>query len=182
MIYHNEVIFSEQECKQILESAKDFKESILGISYNGHEYDTRGNTKKRKSTQAEMSATPDTFIYQKLNQIIKTFDYELNVDTFYYDVIRYQTDDFIWRHKDDNGTRFFSVVIQLSDSESYDGGDFKYWINNIEYTLNRNKGWGVIFKSDVYHEVKPVISGERYSFISFVKFSDVKKIGNVALI
>jgi predicted 2-oxoglutarate/Fe(II)-dependent dioxygenase YbiX len=129
-----------------------------------------------------MQATPNSFMYERINSIIKTFDYELVCDTFYYDVIKYKEGDFIWRHKDDNGERMFSIVAQLNKGEAYKGGDFKYWEGDDELQMSRSVGTCIAFKAGVYHEVEPIIEGERYSFVSFVKFSDVRKIGKQALI
>jgi predicted 2-oxoglutarate/Fe(II)-dependent dioxygenase YbiX len=183
MIYYNDILFTKEECQNILDSTDNFVESILGVSYNSNEiYDTVSKNNKRKSTQCEMQATPNSFMYERINSIIKTFDYELVCDIFYYDVIKYKEGDFIWRHKDDNGERMFSIVAQLNDGDAYEGGNFKYWEDDIEFDMSKDIGTGMAFKAGVYHEVKPIIKGERYSFVSFVKFSDVKKIGKQALI
>ena len=183
MIYYNGVIFSKNECEDILNSCNNYVKSLLGVSYTSNEiYDTVNQDSKRKSTQCEMQATPNSFIYERINSILKTFDYELVCDVFYYDIIKYKEGDFIWKHKDDNGDRMFSIVVQLNNKDSYEGGDFMYWLNNTEYKMSKKIGYGIAFKSSVFHEVKPITSKERHSFVSFVKFSDVKKIGKVDLI
>lgn len=182
MIYYNDIIFSKEECNDILTSANNFVQSVVGVNYNNELYDLVANTNKRKSTQSEMVVTPDSFIYKKINEIINTFDYKLVCDEFHYDVIKYKEGDFVWRHKDENGERMFTIVVQLNEEDSYNGGEFKYWIDDSEHEMNKSIGFGMAFKAGVYHEVKPVISNERHSFVSFVKFSDVKKIGKAVLI
>ena len=183
MIYYNDILFTKEECQDILNSADNYVESILGVSYNSNEiYDTVSKNNKRKSTQCEMQATPNSFMYERINSMIKKFDYELVCDIFHYDIIKYKAGDFIWRHKDDNGERMFSIVAQLNEGDTYQGGDFKYWDDNVEMNMSRSIGTGMAFKAGVFHEVKPIIEGERHSFVSFVKFSDVKKIGKQALI
>ena len=182
MIYYNDVIFSKEECVKILDSADNFIQSVVGVNYNSKMYDLVENTKKRKSTQCELTSTIDSFIYKKLNEIINTFNYELVCDVLYYDVIKYNEDDFVWKHKDANDVRIFTIVIQLSESDSYEGGEFKYWLGDIEYEMDKNIGHGIAFKSNVFHEVKPVTKRERYSFVSFIKLSDVKRLGKPGLI
>jgi predicted 2-oxoglutarate/Fe(II)-dependent dioxygenase YbiX len=182
MIYYNDIIFSKEECNDILNSANDFTQSVVGVNYNNELYDLVANTNKRKSTQSEMVATPDSFIYKKINEIINTFDYKLICDEFHYDVIKYKESDFVWRHRDENDVRMFTIVVQLNEEDSYDGGEFKYWLDDTEYQMDKQIGHGIAFKASVFHEVKPVISNERHSFVSFVKFSDVKKIGKSVLI
>ena len=76
----------------------------------------------------------------------------------------------------------FTIVVQLNDEDSYEGGEFKYWLGESEYEMNKTIGHGMAFKAGVYHEVKPITLNERHSFVSFVKFSDVKKIGKAILI
>lgn len=182
MVYYNHVIFSKEECENILKSANDFVQSVVGVNYNNEMYDMVANTNKRKSTQCELAASTDSFIYTKLNKIIKAFNYELVCDILHYDVIRYNEGDFVWKHKDENNERIFTIVVQLSDEDDYEGGEFVYWLNNNEFTMSKKLGIGIAFKANVYHEVKPVVSNKRYSFVSFVKFSDVKKLGKVDLI
>lgn len=182
MIYYNDVIFSKEECEDILKSSTNFIQSVVGVNYNSEMYDLVENTKKRKSTQCELAAPTDSFIYKKINKIINTFDYQLICDTLHYDVIRYKEGDFVWKHRDENDVRMFSIVAQLTDGNLYDGGEFVYSLNNIEHQMNKRIGYGIAFKASVLHEVKPVLSNERYSFVSFIKFSDVKKIGKVILI
>lgn len=182
MVYYNDVIFSKKECENILKSATDFIQSVVGVNYNNEMYDMVANTNKRKSTQCELTASTDSFIYTKLNKIVKSFNYELVCDVLHYDVIKYKEGDFVWKHKDENSERIFTIVVQLSEADLYTGGEFKYWLNDVEYQMNKQIGFGIAFKASVFHEVKPVISNERYSFVSFIKFSDVKKIGKVDLI
>jgi predicted 2-oxoglutarate/Fe(II)-dependent dioxygenase YbiX len=181
MIYYNDIIFSKDECVEILSSADNFIQSVVGVNYNNELYDMVANTKKRKSTQCEMTALPESLIYKRINEIINKFDYKLVCDVFHYDIIKYNVGDFVWRHKDDNGERMFTIVIQLNEGDSYDGGEFIYWVNDEEHTMSKNIGTGMAFKTGVYHEVKPVITNERHSFVSFVKFSDVKKIGKASI-
>lgn len=182
MIYYNDIIFSDAECDEILNSANNFKQSVLGVNYNNEQHDLVTNVSKRKSTQCEMKASPDSFIYKKINEITNTFGYKLNCDILHYDIIKYKEGDFVWRHRDENGERMFTVVAQLNESKSYDGGDFKYWLDDEEREMNRDKGHGIVFKTNVFHEVKPVITNERHSFVCFVKYSDIKKIGKLSII
>ena len=79
------------------------------------------------------------------------------------------------RNSNDGLVRKISVTVSLSDGEDYDGGDFEIdlrdgldqeQVNNI-VTLNdaRKKGSIIIFPSFVWHRVKPVLSGTRYSLV-----------------
>jgi predicted 2-oxoglutarate/Fe(II)-dependent dioxygenase YbiX len=182
MIYYNDIIFTKEKCDDILMSANDFQKSGLQKQVDTVDYGWTYNPKKRKSTQCLMSAPKGTQLFEKINNVLNGFGYEICIDEFKYDVIKYQEGDFIWRHKDDGGKRIFSLVLQLNNSEDYEGGDFKYWVDENEMTLPRVKGHGIIFKSSVFHEVTPVIDGERHSLVSFLNFGEIKQLAGPALI
>ena len=69
--------------------------------------------------------------------------------------------------------RKLSVTVNLSDETEYEGGDFEFDFRNQDDGSNqpqickeiRPKGSIVVFPSFVYHRVKPVISGTRYSLV-----------------
>lgn len=182
MIYYSGYIFTKEECDTIVNSTTEYTDSKLGVAINSTEHGAAYSPKKRKSTQCSMLASNDSFVYTKINQILKSIDYELILDEIYYDVIKYNSGDFIWKHTDNGGERRYTLSIQLNNGDEYGGGDFKYWTNSDENILNRDVGYGMLFKADTYHEVSEITNGTRYSFVLFIKNSDVKKISKANLI
>ena len=69
--------------------------------------------------------------------------------------------------------RKLSVTVSLSDETEYEGGDFEFDFRSSEDGSNqpqvckeiRPKGSVVVFPSFVWHRVKPVTSGTRYSLV-----------------
>ena len=69
--------------------------------------------------------------------------------------------------------RKLSVTVSLSDENDYEGGDFEFDFRNDDKGSNqprlckeiRPKGSVVVFPSFVWHRVKPVTSGTRYSLV-----------------
>ena len=69
--------------------------------------------------------------------------------------------------------RKLSVTVSLSDETEYEGGDFEFDFRSAEDGSNqpqvckeiRPKGSIVVFPSFVWHRVKPVTSGTRYSLV-----------------
>ena len=69
--------------------------------------------------------------------------------------------------------RKLSVTVSLSDETEYEGGDFEFDFRNNDGGKTqpsvckeiRPKGSVVVFPSFVWHRVKPVISGTRYSLV-----------------
>lgn len=65
--------------------------------------------------------------------------------------------------------RKLSMVIQLSDPESYVGGDFMF--NEVEIPKKddlRKRGTVLVFPSYLQHCVTPVTEGTRYSLVSWL--------------
>ena len=85
---------------------------------------------------------------------------------------RYGIGQFYNKHVDFNGdqdtkshTRKLSMSVQLSDEDSYDGGDLIIYYSGKHYIPPKAKGTVVVFDSRLTHEVSPITRGERYSII-----------------
>ena len=84
--------------------------------------------------------------------------YDWHIDTF-------------WDNKENLYDRKISVIIQLSDGDEYEGGDF---IIDPQYDQPppdqmRKKGTVFAFPSFIRHKVTPVIAGERKSFVTWIE-------------
>ena len=73
-------------------------------------------------------------------------------------------------------TRKLSSILILSDPKDYSGGDLEFDFRNVDPAKKRNtkicteirsKGSIVIFPSFVWHRVKPVKKGIRYSLVNW---------------
>ena len=82
----------------------------------------------------------------------------------------YDLPDDLHRH---GKIRKLSVTVCLSDETEYEGGDFEFDFRNQDDGSNqpqickeiRPKGSVIVFPSFVWHRVKPVTSGTRYSLV-----------------
>jgi PKHD-type hydroxylase len=119
------------------------------------------------------------WIYQKFTDCIN----EVNDNFFKYDLTRIEKlqftqyygneKGFYSKHIDsmfDNTTdnRKLSVVMQLSDSEEYEGGELKLFIGNNALSIPKEKGLITFFPSHTLHECTPVTSGERYTLVGWI--------------
>jgi len=97
------------------------------------------------------------------------FDIDFNEP---YEVKKYQTNDYLSDHEDQfyghgkTVERKLSMIIQLSDKDEYEQGNFRL-LRRSEYYMDRNIGTVVIFPSFYLHEVTKVMSGTRYSINSW---------------
>jgi PKHD-type hydroxylase len=73
--------------------------------------------------------------------------------------------------EDGNWQRKLSCSIQLSDEDSYKGGDLiiRTSAKGETATMARKKGSVVVFPSFIEHMVTPVTKGERYSAVAWMK-------------
>jgi PKHD-type hydroxylase len=59
-------------------------------------------------------------------------------------------------------------VLQLSDPDTYEGGNLLMHIDDPGQKIEKKQGKLVLFPSYVLHEVTPVTKGERYSLVAWL--------------
>lgn len=119
-------------------------------------------------------------IYAQLDEINRNvFKFDLQfAETFQVTKYSSETKDFFHPHIDNgayqsNLLRKLTFVIQLSDLDEFEGGDFMYYNDNEErnlmelYPEQMQKGRIIVFPSFVTHGVKPVTKGTRYSLVGW---------------
>jgi PKHD-type hydroxylase len=162
--------FSDEECDAIVEYGKKF---------TLHEGTTLGAPSDiRKSNVVFIQPTEENeWVYRRLTDIVVginsqyfNFDltgfneglqfteyvapdghYDFHVDKIYNQVIRK-----------------LSIVLQLTDPETYTGGDFEFNDGPVIEKLSRKKGTLLAFPSYYLHRVTPVTSGIRHSLVGWV--------------
>ena len=67
-------------------------------------------------------------------------------------------------------TRKLSMTVQLSDPDTYEGGQFFFYNGNKEEEEPeiQKQGSILVFDSRMWHRVAPVTKGVRYSLVSWV--------------
>jgi len=83
-------------------------------------------------------------------------------------------DNYKWHQdvldKDDKTQRKLSVVVQLSKPEDYKGGELQLFngVKEPEELPIKNQGSLIVFRSEEWHQVTPVVEGTRYSIVMWV--------------
>ena len=128
------------------------------------------------------------FLYEEFNWInalifgyglfanCKNFKYDLSkCDMEAVQLSRYGVGQFYGKHMDFNSdeerkshTRKLSMSIQLSDENSYEGGDLLLYYSGDVYHTPKSKGSVIVFDSRLTHEVTPIIKGERHSLVKWI--------------
>jgi len=119
------------------------------------------------------------WIYERLTNLIhqnneRFFNFDLtmieNLQFTYYSseeqgCYKAHLDPLNWKNPHN---RKLSLVVQLSDPSTYEGGELKLYTSHEPITIRKEKGLVVSFPSYTLHEVTPVTKGERYSLVAWV--------------
>ena len=145
--------------------------------------------KERSSSGA---AIPKSYENNSISEMVHHYFMVSNMENFNFDishglweiqVVKYESktrDHFDW-HKDmiydkQVSCRKISMTIQLSDSESYEGGDLLFFEDGERTNDNyekqkekyRDRGTIICFHSLLRHCVKPVTKGVRYCLVAWI--------------
>jgi PKHD-type hydroxylase len=66
-------------------------------------------------------------------------------------------------------SRKLSFSLQLSDEDSYEGGDLNLYYEEEPKTMSKKRGTLMFFPSYTLHEVTPVTKGVRHSLVGWVE-------------
>ena len=180
-------------CDDIIEYGKSQQEQIaLTGDYDPNKVsddDIKDISKKRKSNVVWMD---DPWIYKEIHPLVHAANQNAGWN-FQWDFsescqfTKYKLNQFYDWHCDSwnkpydkpnepnshGKIRKLSVTVSLSDETEYEGGDFEFDFRSADDGSNqpqickeiKPKGSVVVFPSFVWHRVKPVISGTRYSLV-----------------
>ena len=158
--------FSSAECDSIIENFKD-KAMTQGKVFGDH------NKEGRRTNICWIPNNSTTgWIYERIigmavqaNKAMFHFDVSNLRDKIQFGMYDESFQGTYQRHIDigtgSNGQRKISISVQLSDPDSYQGGELII----KDYVAPNNKGDVSIFPSFIEHEVKPVTKGTRYSLV-----------------
>ena len=185
MINYEGIVFTKDECEDIKNKADEWMEAKLLVKRGLGEVEDIVIQNKRYNKASYFKLKNDSPYYQKLNNSINSFGYELIADELDAGILKYEKGNFIFLHNDlpiEGEKRFFCIVTQLSDDSDYIGGDFRYLIDNQPHIMIRTIGNAIMFKPEVLHEVTMVESGTRFSLVIWVNYEQVKSLTKPSLI
>tara|TARA_B100000902_G_C27081743_1_gene799251 strand:- start:95 stop:643 length:549 start_codon:yes stop_codon:yes gene_type:complete len=169
-----EVLFTDLECDILLNNATEFNETKLTtkapdgqLNYN---YVDKSH---RNSTEGKYDLTPE------LKKMITDKCSKHGVIGLgpKARIVRYETGQYFRKHRDKTKyayqDRIKTFIIQLSNSDDYEGGDLKLYHGKVDgkdivTTTDRTRGNVIIFDSDIRHELQTVTSGTRYAFVCWL--------------
>lgn len=175
--YQDEV-FNKKECEKIIDISKKFgleKGQVLTKN------NVLGKHKMRDSDICFLPITKDTeWVYKRIASSVNF----LNNTFFKFDISGLAENIQFSSYKAPGGkyekhtdramgiiVRKLSVSVQLSDPNSYEGGDLIFHLGGKAFKKekeDRNQGRLIVFPSYTVHEVTPVTKGERCSLVCWV--------------
>jgi len=166
----NKVIFSGKDCK-FIKSFFDDKLALDGSDPLIVEVDSTTTLNiKRKAKAKYIDCQDKTLIDFLLTKLILLGIISISNNTA--KLVKYSEGDYFEKHTDFNkygiGANYKTLVVQLSEDTSYQGGDL---IVEGE-KQNREQGSVSIFLSSKIHEVTKVVKGTRWSLTLFLSGSD----------
>lgn len=171
-------IFNSQECAAIVTQSNEQKwDSRLPMGPGNAPIFPDG----KKALQTERQLLPLGKNAYPLDQIIFGIS-QINAENWRYDLNGVPADDMPWlvRQKKSkpmeedwqvdlgagfSSSRKLSYIVQLTNPDSYKGGDLKIWNVPIPEDVLRQQGTIIVFPSYCLHHTTPVTQGKRH-FIS----------------
>lgn len=175
--------FSAEDCDKIIELALTLPVQEAKMGYGGDQSFT--NTEYRRSKLRWIPRFDGRFfglfgnmqlLFQEGNRNAFGFDLSMFHDIQFTEYHATDQGKYDWHH-DTTWTghtlqrRKLSMVIQLSNSEDYEGGNFEMYKDDCDQVPDaqaiRQRGTVIMFPSFLRHRVTPVTKGLRYSLVSW---------------
>ena len=161
---------SKEECQKAID---------LGLSKNPESTDTfSGDASKiRKSNVSWLEIRPDIeWLLDHLKECVLEANKEWGIEySGFRESIQFTHYNEVGSHYDfhldigpGHSFRKISIVVQLSDPNTYKGGDLVIDTGSNLITCPRGLGNVILFPSILLHKVTPVTKGERFSLVSWV--------------
>ena len=105
---------------------------------------------------------------QEANNALWKFDLRSIIDSIQYTEYEEDGGHYDWHMDIGPGSinhRKISVVVQLSEADSYEGGELVLWNSNVPSVIEKGIGNVIIFPSFLMHKVTPMVKGNRKSLV-----------------
>lgn len=165
--------FTPEQCDSIIQEALILPEQKAKL---GPSSDRVDNEWRRSSIRAITRKSAWIYLFNELDKVVESINNQwFQVDYKFLPAIQFATYDgenqsFYKRHQDVflaplPTQRKLSVTVQLSDPDSYCGGDLQFLdVGHYPKVENlRARGTVCVFPSIIFHEVTPVTKGIRHS-------------------
>ena len=176
MHYLSNILSDQQIAELIANRSSTDKLTKAGVSKgidNLNDLDTKVNYNIRNTLVDEINHEDFPEISNAISkEVSRLFSVDVSVNQA--DYLFYEKGMFFAKHQDvtireDGGRlqpRVFTTITMLNKSDDFDGGELLLHDEHAIYDLD--VGETVIFRSEVHHEVKPVLSGTREVLVTWL--------------
>jgi predicted 2-oxoglutarate/Fe(II)-dependent dioxygenase YbiX len=170
-MFIQEILFTKEECKSIIDLTTTWYASKI-VSDETNSY----TSTKRNSIESNIHDV-DTLNYIILDKLSK-----FNITSLpkYNKLIKYTTGSYFTNHNDRGKStpkRLLTLIIQLSEERDYTGAELL--VDGKE--VSKKIGNLLLFDSGIYHEVKPLTSGERFAFVTWIENENMTQLNKTLL-
>ena len=168
--------FGKETCDQIISDAQTLQ------SIEASTYSNLNDLRKSRVRWINRGEPKWNWLFLHLENIFRRANSAFGFDLNYFHEIQFTEydssygghyswhEDLLWIPKNDSSIqRKLSLVLQLTPSENYSGGDFEMDIphSKPDPLHLRTVGSAMVFPSFVKHRVTPVTSGIRHSLVTW---------------
>jgi PKHD-type hydroxylase len=167
-----------EECQKIIDIGNNKNKIEAKI---GNKNDA--NISYRKNHIAWLDENDIDWLYPKMTDAINY----LNNNYFNFDLYGFtenlqfteynELNDFYDKHTDSmfkGKIRKLSIVIQLSDPETYEGSNLEIYLASDPVVIQKTQGSLIAFPSYILHKVTPLTKGKRYSLVAWISGPNFK--------
>lgn len=168
-------LFSAEECEKILALAGEkFEQAYVAQNLTNSDESVINEETRNNNNHLLHPGEENYWVFEKLLAIITAANkefYQFDINQFNaVQISKYEVGEYYHDHIDIGpgvlGNRKLSLTLQLSDPDSYEGGDLVLDFDNFH--ASRELGSVTIFPSFVKHGVRSVTKGTRYSLVAWV--------------
>jgi PKHD-type hydroxylase len=167
-------MFSPEECEKIIEIGTNLTIAAATVGGAGEGEVVVTDIRKNKVSWIPMKG--NEWIFHRCTEHVNGInDRFFNFDLQYIEALQFtiydELSEFYSKHIDTmykGNTRKLSFSCQLSDPDSYDGGDLVLYSEDLNPPKSkREQGVATFFPSYTLHEVTPITRGKRYSLVGW---------------
>lgn len=171
----HEGLFTSDECAEILELAEGhWDDAQVAETLATSDKSIRSEEIRNNQNYLLNPGEENFWVFEKLLAIVTAANnefYQFEINQFNaIQISKYEVGEYYHDHLDIGpgvlGNRKISLTLQLSDPDSYEGGELV--LDFSDFTASRELGSVTLFPSFLKHGVRPVTKGTRYSLVAWI--------------
>lgn len=165
--YCQSVLFTKSECEDILKHFTDLIQTNWSVRIDG-KYFEKGCSLKYQDLYGYYNEDTSWFFERVMKWASSNLD--ITWKTVPHAGFRkYDIGDYFIKHKDNvakdgASERYFTISVQLTDGETYEGGEV---IADDEFVFGKEIGNVILWGANIPHEISELTLGERSSLVFF---------------